>query len=344
MSRDGIVDWLLQEDNPPVRLLTLTRLLHHPETDAIVREARSHLMEYSVTQEILAHSDDIWASRPRMAWSFRGKLWNTVYLGYSMSDGRDPRIAPGVEALLTQRWVRDDFGCYTSSGLTAFRRLGYGTHPAVIEGTEALAQRVLDDGGLTCMGMNNSLMPGCYMALPKLLLCFGEVPPEERSPAVQHAIDWIVNELVDHQVYIYLPGNEKAWDEVRPRSRKKADAPPGETPESWRDKEKVRFVAEHGLGELQPKDIWTRFGFPLNYNSDILEAMVALATARAPMSEKLAKPLQVIHDKRMKDGTWLMEKSLNGQMWADVETKGKPSKWLTYFALLVLQRFEAHGI
>ncbi|MCU0520428.1 MAG: hypothetical protein MUF84_07045 [Anaerolineae bacterium] len=336
---DAVLSWLLQEDNPPVRLLTLTRLLQRPETDPEAQDARSRLMTYSVTQEILSHSDEIWASGPRMAWSFRGKLWNTVYLGYFMADGHDPRIAPGVGALLSQRWVHDDFGCYVASGLTAFRRLGYGSHPAVIEGTEALAQRVLDDGGLTCMGMNNSLMPGCYMALPKLLLCFGEVPPEERSPAVQHAIDWIVKELVDHQVYLYLPTNEKAWDEVRPRSRRKADAPPGETPESWRDKEKARFIAEHGLGKLQPKEIWTRFGFPLNYNSDILEAMVALATVGAPMSEKLEKPLQVIRDKRTKDGTWLMEKSLNRQMWADVETKGKPSKWITYRALLVLSHF-----
>ena len=39
------------------------------------------------------------------------------------------------------------------------------------------------------------------------------------------------------------------------------------------------FLAEHGMGEWLPKTSWTRFGFPLNYNSDVLETMVALATA-----------------------------------------------------------------
>jgi hypothetical protein len=34
-----------------------------------------------------------------------------------------------------------------------------------------------------------------------------------------------------------------------------------------------------------------------------------------------------------------MDKSLNGQMWADVEVKGKPSKWITLFALIVLDHF-----
>ena len=67
--------------------------------------------------------------------------------------------------------------------------------------------------------------------------------------------------------------------------------------------------------------------------------MLALATAGARMSDKLEKPLQVIRDKRTADGVWLLEKSLNGQMWADVEVKGQPSKWITLFALIVLDHF-----
>jgi hypothetical protein len=340
MEHDAVIHWLLEEDNPPVRLLTLTRLLNRPETDAEVQEAKAQLTNYSVTQGILAHSDEIWASGPRMFWSYKGKHWNTVYLGHFMANGRDPQIAKGVQSLLERPWISNKWHCMTACMLTAFRRLGYGKHPVVIEGTEALAQRVLDDGGLTCPGMNTSLMPRCYMALPKLLFCFGEVPIEQRSTAVQGALDWIVKELVDHQVYIYLPGNEKAWDAQRPRSKKKTDVPPGETPDSWREKEKARFIAEHGLGELQPKTIWMRFGFPSNYNSDILEAMYALATVGAPMNDRLEKPLQVIRDKRTADRVWLLEKSLNGQMWADVEVKGQPSKWLTLFALVVLNHFD----
>jgi len=340
MDRDAVVEWLLGEDNPPVRLQTLGRLLHRPESDVEVQETRARLMTYSVTQGILAHIDEIWQSGPRAFWSFKGKHWNTVYLGHFMADGRDPRIAGGVQELLGRRWVSDRWQCMTACMLTAFRRLGYGDHPTVVDGTETLARRLLTDGGIACPGMNTSLMSHCYMMLPKLLLCFGETPREKRSPAIKEAIDWIVQELVGHQVYIYLPGNRKAWDAVRPRSRRKADAPEGETPDSWRDKRQARFLAEHGLGELEPKKIWTKFGFPLNYNSDILEAMTALATSGVPMSEGLARPLQIIRDKRTADGVWLMDKSLNGQMWVDVETKGQPSKWITLFACIVLDHFE----
>ena len=111
MDRDEILNWLLEEDNPPVRLLTLTRLLHRPETDAEVQDARARLMSYSVTQGILAHSDAIWQSGGRAYWSYKGKHWNTVYLGQFLADGRDPRIAGGVRALLGRRWVEDKFQC-----------------------------------------------------------------------------------------------------------------------------------------------------------------------------------------------------------------------------------------
>jgi hypothetical protein len=245
-----------------------------------------------------------------------------------------------VQALLEHRWVEDKLYCRTASMLTAFRRLGYGDHPVVIEGVETLAQRLLDNGGMDCYPMNNSLLSHCYMVLPKLLLCFGEVPPEQRSPAVRAAIDWIVQELEDHQVYIYLPGNNKAWQAIRKQlPRKRADLPEGETRQSWTAKAKARFLAEHGVGELLPKPVWTRFGFPLNYNSDILEAMVALTTVGTPMTGALEKPLQIIRDKRTADGVWILEKSLNGQMWVDVEVKGQPSKWITFFALMVLDHF-----
>jgi hypothetical protein len=347
MDRDTILNWLLEEDNPPVRLLTLTRLLGRPETDAEVQEARARLMEYPVTQNILAHSDEIWQSGPRALWSYKGKHWNTVYLGSFLADGQDPRIAEGVQELIQQRgWVWSNcFQCMTACMLTAFRRLGYGEHPIVAQETEALAQRTLDEGGIACREVNNSLLSHCYMALPKLLLCFGEVPPEERSPATQAAIDWIVAELLANQVYIYVPGNSKAWHAVRKQlPRKRTDLPEGETRQSWRAKAKARFLAEQGMGERQPKPSWTRFGFPLNYNSDALETMVALATAGtsmdAPTRSALEKPLQLIRDKHTTEGVWRMEKSLNGQMWADVEVKGEPSKWITYFALLVLDHFE----
>jgi hypothetical protein len=342
MDRGEIVNWLLEEDNPPVRLLALTRLLHRPETDTNVQEARAQVMSYSVTRAILAHGDQFWPDDKRAYQKYRGKYWQVIFLGQFLADGHDPRIAGGVRDLLAGRkWVNTWRGgqCLTANMLAAFMRLGYWDHPVVREETEALAKRTLADRGLDCEAMGYSLLPRCYMALPKLLLCFGQVPPEERSPAVRDAIEWISQELIEHQVYVYVPGNRKAWQEMLARAPKRADLPPGETVKGWIADRKERFLAEQGLGEREPKRGWTKFGFPLHYNSDVLEAMVALATVDAPMSKALEGPLGVIRDKRTSDGVWRMENSLNGKMWADVEAKGRPSKWITLFALIVLDHF-----
>ncbi len=348
MNRDAerlgttAIGWLLQEDNPPVRLLTLTRLLHRPETDPEVQDARSQLMDYSVTQGILAHGEQFWTQDDRAYSKYTGKYWQVIFLGQFLADGRDPRIAAGVRDLLaSHKWIYRWGGghCLTANMLTAFRRLGYGDHPVVLEETETLAKRIVADRGIDCQVMSYSLLSRCHMALPKLLFCFAEVPPEERSPAMRGAIEWIAQALIDTHVYVYVPENRKAWQEVLARAPKHTDLSPGETVKGWVVGQRERFLAEHGVGRPEPKPGWTQFGFPLNYNSDVLEAMLALATAGAPMSDKLQKPLQVIRDKRTADGVWLLEKSFNGKMRVDVEVKGRPSKWITLFALIVLDHF-----
>jgi hypothetical protein len=331
----------LGEDNPPVRTLTLTRLLGKRETDAEVQQARARLMDYSVTRGILAHGDEFWQDDDRAYWKYKGKYWQVIFMGEFLADGRDPRIALGVEGLLARRkWVSKGGGqCLMANMLAAFRRLGYGDHPVVREETEALAERILADGGIECGAMSYSLLSHCHMALPKLLLSFAEVPPAQRSPAVRDAIAWIGQALIERSVYLYVPGNRKAWQEVLARAPKRADLPPGETVKGWIAAQRARFLAEHGVGERDAKRGWLKFGFPLHYNSDTLEAMYALAVAGLPMTEALAGPLQVIRDKRTAGGAWLLENSLNGKMWADVEAKGAPSKWLTYRGLYVLDHF-----
>ncbi|MBN1579911.1 MAG: hypothetical protein JXA89_04360 [Anaerolineae bacterium] len=342
MDRQEILNWLLGNDNPPVRLLALTRLLGWSGTDAQVQDARARLMDYSVTQGILAHSEQFWQMDDRAYWKYTGKYWQVIFLGQFLADGCDPRIADGIHYLLAHpKWVNERGGqCLTANMLAAFRRLGYGTHPVVQAETEALANRVLANRGISCEAMGYSLLSQCHMALPKLLFCFSEVPPEERSPAVKGAIDLIAQALIASQVYVYVPGNRKAWQKILAQAPKRADLPPGETVKSWIADQRERFLTEHGVGEREPKPGWTQFGFPLNYNSDILEAMLALAAVGTPMSGALEKPLQVIRDKRAADGVWLLEKSLNGKMWVDVEVKGQPSKWITLFALIVLDHFD----
>lgn len=340
--QDKVIDWLLEEDNQPVRYLTLINLLNKPATDHAVQQTKAHLMDYEVTQGILKHTEDFWKDDNRAYWKYTGKYWQLIFLGHFCADGKDPRIFEGANEILNNRkWVSKKGGqCLTANILAALMRLGYGDHSIVVEETEALAKRIVDDGGINCEVMNYSLLSHCYMAQPKLLLCFSQITPERRSPNVASAVKLLVEHLVANEVYIYVPSNRKGWQIILEQQPKRAELPKGQTVKGWLIGQKEKFLASQGLGTREAKKGWLKFGFPLHYNSDILEAMYALALLDIPISSKLEKPLNVIKEKMTSDGKWIMENSLNGKMWVDVEEKGKPSKWLTYFALFVLKHFE----
>ncbi len=342
IASSKVIDWLLEENNPPVRYLTLTRLLGESSTSAEVRRAKSRLMDYEVTQRILKHAQDLWGDDHEHAYrKYTGRYWQLIFLGHFLADGRDRRQVDGVKASIARRdWIMSFGGqCLTANLLAAFMRLGYADHPIVREETEALALRIVADGGLRCSAMAYSLLSRCFMAQPKLLLCFAQIPAGDRSQAVRAAIDLLVRNLLDHEVFVYVPGRLREWQDTLARQPKRADLPKGKTVLRWVEEQRESFLKERGLGEPRPKAGWLKFGFPLHYNSDTLEAMYALASVGVPMTAELEKPLEVIRQKRSADGTWRLENSLNGKMLVDVELKGKRSKWLTYFGCYILAHF-----
>lgn len=336
-----VIDWLLGHDNPPVRYLTLTNLLKKSPNSAAVIEAKNRLMDYPVTQGILKHHKELWKDNDRSYWKYTSRYWQLSFLGQFLADGHDPRIARGAEGIMKSRkWIQGAGAqCLTANVLRSLRLLGYADHPVVLQETEILAQRLLEDGGIKCPAMHYSLLSHCYMALPKLLLCFVLVPVEKRSRAVREAITFIMMELLEKEVYLYVPGERRVWQKAMAGAPKRHDLLPGETVKGWIREEKKKFLTPGKETEREAKKGWLKFGFPLHYNSDVLEAMYALALAGAGMNPNLEKPLQVIQDKMTPSMQWTLENTLNGKMWMDVEEKGKPSKWITYFALFVLDHF-----
>ena len=102
-----------------------------------------------------------------------------------------------------------------------------------------------------------------------------------------------------------------------------------------------RFLAEHPSLTYGDKPGWTRFGFPLSYNSDALEALASLAAVGEPCRAEYQPALDVVRAAADHEMRWTMKNTFNGKMLADVETKGAPSRWLTLRALQVLRWAEA---
>jgi hypothetical protein len=82
---------------------------------------------------------------------------------------------------------------------------------------------------------------------------------------------------------------------------------------------------------------WFRFGFPRTYNADILEVLDSLALAGYGRERRLSPAIELMLSKQDQEGRWKMETSYKDKMLAEIEEKGKPSKWLTLRALRVLK-------
>lgn len=343
---DEVLQWLLGPENPPVRWLTLTDLLGRPASDPEARAARDRCADYPVTLTLLGHVGALPLDDERPYWSYAGLYWQLILLGQVFADGRDPRIAAAVDFVLERpHWAQPTrWQCLTANLLGSLIRLGYADHPVVRAKVDALAQRTVERGGIDCREMGYSLLSRCFMALPKLLLCFTAIAPARRSPIVAQAIERIVAELLDKHVFVYVPGRRKEWAGVLAGRPARTALPPGLRVVDWVADRRKAFVADGGLGDRRPKAGWLKFGFPMHYNSDVLEAALALARAGIDRDPRLDRALEVIRSRRTADGRWILDRSMNGKTLVDVERAGAPSKWLTVRALSVLKRFACDDV
>ena len=76
---------------------------------------------------------------------------------------------------------------------------------------------------------------------------------------------------------------------------------------------------------------------PDSYRGDVLETAAVLGALGHGQDPRLANTRALILSKQDSDGRWMLERTLNGKMWIDIEEKGKPSKWVTLRALRVLK-------
>ena len=82
---------------------------------------------------------------------------------------------------------------------------------------------------------------------------------------------------------------------------------------------------------------WFKFGYPLGYVTDVLLNLEALAEAGYGDDSRLNEAVEFVLSKQDEQGRWKMEYSYNGKMWADVEVKRQPSKWVTLRAMRALK-------
>lgn len=321
--------WLLETDTPGVRYLALRDLLDYPLNDAELCAACEAAHTKGPIASILAEMNDdgYWAEPgPGYNPKYRATVWSIIMLAQlGASAVQDARIAASCAYLLDHALAPG--GQFTTSGApsgtadclqgnlcAALLDLGY-DDPRLETAFEWMARTVTGEGvapaedrqaavryyagkcgpRFAC-GSNNKLP--CAWGAVKVMLAFGKLPANRRTPLIERAIQQGVD---------FLFSTDPAL----------ADYPAG-----YSDK---------------PSGNWWKFGFPVFYVTDLLQNVEALLQLGYGGDPRLINALTLIREKQDAQGWWSLEYDYTGKTWVDFGAKKQPNKWVTLRALRVLK-------
>jgi hypothetical protein len=324
--------WLLEPATPAVRHMALRDLLDRPADDPEVVAALRAAMRIDPIASILSAQspDGYWEKPgPGYATKYRGTVWQLIFLDQLGADPADEGIQRACAYVLEHSVASTGgFGASGRSGadppppsavihclngnlLRALIGFGYLDDPRVQSAIDWEARSITGTGverwyasgtcgpGFACAA--NDKQP-CAWGAVKGLLGLARIPPQQRSPLVDRALEAGAALLL---------------------SRDPADA---DYPMGW--------------GNTRPNGSWFKLGFPSGYVTDVLQDLEALVELGHGGDSHLSRALEWLVVKQDARGRWCNEYAYNGKTWTDIERQGQPSKWVTLRACRLLRRVE----
>jgi hypothetical protein len=317
-------EWLLEDGDPSVRYFTLRDILDKPEEDASVISARAAIMSAGIVPAILSRQrEPEYLNNLKSFYTdkYGGLVWSLITLA-ELGAERSLQIGEQCEYLFANSQERTDGG--------------FSMHAAA------------KTGG----GRQTEVIPCLTGNLTWCLLRFGYLG----DPRLERAIGWLTR-------FMRFNDGAETEPQVPPYDRYdmcwgahtchmgvvKALKALGAIPEEKRTpevNETIRKAAEfllihnihkrsHDLSRIS-KPGWLKFGFPLMYQTDVLEILDIL-TSLGIHDDRMREAIDSVRTKQDGDGRWKLENVYD--LLVPVEEKGKQSKWVTLRALRVLKRW-----
>ncbi len=320
------IPWLLESDDPSVRYFALTELLGESAEGGEAAAARRDIMSRGAVPLILAAqlADGHWEGPDRFYNAkYRGTVWQLLILAELGADGADERVRRGCEAILRDAQDRASGGF----AIDRAKKTGGGRHSEVIP----------------CLTGN----------LVFSLIRLGMID----DPRVQAGIDWLTTYMRfddgDGEAPAGWPYDrfEMCWGRhtchmgVVKALKALAEIPPQRrSPEVRRTlDEGTEFMLKHHVHKRShdlardSRPGWKRLGFPLMYQTDVLEILGLLQKLGRLGDERARAARDLVASKADAQGRWKLQDTFNGRFVVDIETKGEPSRWITLRALCALR-------
>jgi hypothetical protein len=317
-------EWLLERGDPSVRFWALQDLEGREPDNPEVKEAQDAVMDSPPVRAILD------AQQPEGHWVHREDMYLPKYTATTHSllilaelgARRTAAIERGLEHIFEfqrdsghfltslpktakgRASVVKDGCCLDANVLYYMSHFGYLDDPRVVRLLDFIVDyHSMEDAGWRCRAFPinpDAVFPvNCYMGAVKTLRALSKIPPDERSEGMEAVIEREVENILENGVYRYLRNPD---------------------------------------GTRKEKAGWKRFGFPLFYQSDALEALDTL-TRLGVRDGRMEDSVRLVLEAQGDDGRWALKHTFNGKMWADIDVKHQPSKWVTLRAMRMLRRY-----
>jgi hypothetical protein len=322
------VDWLLETEDIGVKYLALRDLVDHNNNELRTARESAHA-EGPIAQVLSKIEKEGYWEKPGAGYypKYTGTIWSITtlaQLGASLE--MDSRIAVACTYVLDHTLTEGghftvngapsgtadclqgnlcasilDLGCENPRLDKAFEwmaRSVTGEGVAPLENKTAPLRYYAGKCGPNFACGSNNKLP-CAWGAVKVMLAFSKLPKQKRTPLINRAI-------------------QKGVDFLFSVDPAEANYPCGYS--------------------NKPSGNWWKFGFPVFYITDLLQNVEALAGLDFGNDTRLAKALNIVHEKQDSQGRWLLEYDYAGKTWVDFGVKKQPSKWVTLRALRALKK------
>jgi len=315
VSEDPTLTWLLEPSEPAMQYLASRDLVHPRPSTRSLAALRGRVASTGWAEKILhrQRARTYWATK-RTCYlpKFTSTIWQLQVLADLGLTRTDDRIANAVDLWFDLHLAKD--GGYTPWSRTEgaqYRRTHF-SHK----------DRFMKHGHLCTTGN-----------MVRSLIRFGYLDDER----VRSAIRWLVDEQYPSGGWDCFAREDATMDAWEGMSAL-AEIPPSQRSSGVKRAiaRGVEFFLEKRLlheGAYFKRWWWLRY--PWHYHYDVLvglDFMTALGYGNDPRTKEA---LDHLESKRLPDGRWNLDRT-NGNM--VVESRGKPSKMITFLALRALRR------
>lgn len=340
LLKESPIEWLLEESNLSVRYFTLRDVLGKSGNDPQVVAAKRVIPQSKVVNKIFQkQSAEGYWSEPFNPYhpKYKSSYWQIMILAQLGMDKTDKKVEKACEYIFQFQLEDGGFSSYT------FERAKE-EHALLLKKGKKLPSPAEFASSLVFEHQYSCLTGNMTAAL--IRIGYAE---DER---VKKALEWLVKiqnpdggwlcpywraHIRDkHGCFYGTICPLEAFSEVKKENLTKEMKETIEKGAEFLLMHRLFKADHHGYRIINKA--WLTLSFPWFYGYNILRGLDVLTRLGYIKDERLSDAVEALLQKRQENGTWILESTPSGRMHVDLETKGKPSKWVTLTALKVLKR------